>query len=87
MPLDIDTIVNSVTKTGNLVVIDPAHKTCSAASEICTLVMEHAFESLKTAPVRITTPDTQIPFAPEMELALYPNAERVISAVRQQLKL
>lgn len=87
VPLDIDTIVTSVAKTGNLVVIDPAHKTCSAASEICTLVMEHAFESLKTAPVRITTPDTQIPFAPEMELPLYPNMERVITAVKQQLKL
>jgi pyruvate/2-oxoglutarate/acetoin dehydrogenase E1 component/TPP-dependent pyruvate/acetoin dehydrogenase alpha subunit len=85
VPLDEQTILESVAKTGRLVVVDPAHQTCSAASEISAIVAERGFHSLRAPIVRVTAPDTQIPFAPEMELPLYPNEDRVIAAVRQVL--
>jgi len=85
VPLDAETILQSVAKTGRLVVVDPAHRTCSAASEISALVAEEAFDALRAPIVRVTTPDVQIPFAPEMEQPLYPNAERVVAAVKKVL--
>lgn len=85
VPLDIDTIVRSVARTRYLVVVDPAHQTCGASAEICTRVVELAFDSLRAAPVRVNTPDIQIPFAPEMEVPLYPNRARVAETVRKLL--
>jgi pyruvate/2-oxoglutarate/acetoin dehydrogenase E1 component/TPP-dependent pyruvate/acetoin dehydrogenase alpha subunit len=85
VPLDRDTILASVARTGRLVVVDPAHQTGSAASEIAAIVAERGFESLRAPIARVTTPDTQIPFAPEMETPLYPNADRVVAAVKRLL--
>ena len=83
VPLDLDTILASVRRTGRLVVADPAHRTCSAAAEISALVVEHAFESLRAPIVRVTTPDTQIPFSPALEKQLYPNRTMIADAVRR----
>jgi len=46
-PLDTYTILKSVRKTGRAITVDPAHQTCSAASEISAIIAEHAFESLR----------------------------------------
>lgn len=83
VPLDIATILESVARTGRLVVVDPAHRTCSAASEIAALVVEEAFDALRARIIRVTTPDTQIPFSPALERPLYPNRERIAVAVRE----
>lgn len=83
VPLDVDTIVASVRRTGALVVVDPAPLTCSAASEIAATVAEQAFDSLRAAPVRLTAPDVHIPFSPAMERPLYPDAARIAAAVRR----
>ena len=83
VPLDIDTVIRSVQRTGRLVVADPAHRTCSAAAEISALVVEEAFESLRAPIVRVTTPDTQIPFSPALEKQLYPSRVTIADAVRR----
>jgi pyruvate/2-oxoglutarate/acetoin dehydrogenase E1 component len=83
LDLDRDCILESVAKTGRLVVVDPAHGTCSAASEISALVAEEAFASLEAPIARVTAPDIQIPFAPEMETPLFPNQDRVVAAARR----
>jgi pyruvate/2-oxoglutarate/acetoin dehydrogenase E1 component len=83
VPLDVEAIVRSVQRTGRLVVVDPAHRTCSAAAEISAIVAEEAFESLKAPIVRVTTPDTQIPFSPSLEKQLYPNRTTIADAVRR----
>lgn len=83
VPLDRETILGSVAKTGRLVVVDPAHRTCSAASEIAALVAEEGFWNLTRPVVRITTPDTQIPFSPTLELPLYPSKDKIVAAVRK----
>jgi pyruvate/2-oxoglutarate/acetoin dehydrogenase E1 component len=83
VPLDVEAIVRSVQRTGRLVVADPAHRTCSAAAEISAIVAEEAFESLRAPIVRVTTPDTQIPFSPALEKQLYPNRSAIADAVRR----
>lgn len=85
VPLDVEGILASVRKTGRLVVADPAHQTCSAASEIAALVAEHAFESLTAPVIRVTTPDMQIPFSPALEKQMYPNRSTIQTAVRRVL--
>ena len=83
VPLDIEAIIRSVQRTGRLVVADPAHKTCGAASEISALVVEEAFESLRAPIARVVTPMTQIPFSPSLEKQLYPNRSTIADAVRR----
>jgi acetoin:2,6-dichlorophenolindophenol oxidoreductase subunit beta len=85
VPLDKETILSSVKKTGRLVTVDMAHKTCSAASEIAAMVAEEGFWDLKGPLIRVTTPDTHIPFSPVMERPLYPNKEKIVAAIHQTL--
>ena len=85
VPLDIEGILASVRKTGRLVVADPAHRTCSAASEIAAIVAEQAFDSLRSPIVRVTAPDMQIPFSPALEKQMYPNRKTIEAAIRRVL--
>jgi pyruvate dehydrogenase E1 component beta subunit len=80
VPLDLETIVASVRKTGRLLIVDPANRTCGAASEIAASAGEAAFSSLRSPIRRLTTPDVHIPFSPAMEKPLYPTADRMIDA-------
>ncbi|MGS0685480.1 alpha-ketoacid dehydrogenase subunit beta [Nakamurella sp. GG22] len=82
VPLDVDGVLTAISKTGRVVVADPAHQTCSVASEISALAAEHVFSSLKAPIRRVTTPDTQIPFSPALEKQLYPSRTRIADAVR-----
>jgi len=86
VPLDSEAILNSVARTGRLVIVDPAHTTCGAAAEISAIVAEKAFDCLKAPIMRVTTPDTQIPFSPAMEKQLYPDAAKTIAAVRKTME-
>lgn len=86
VPLDSDAILNSVARTGRLVIVDPAHTTCGAAAEISAIVAEKAFDCLKAPIMRVTTPDTQIPFSPAIEKQLYPDAAKTIAAVRKTME-
>lgn len=84
-PLDVATIVESVSKTGRLIVIDNAHRTCNVAAEIAATVAEEAFGHLRAAIRRLSTPDVHIPFSPALEKGLYPSRDGIISAVRSML--
>ena len=85
VPLDRETILRSVAKTGRLVVVDYAHRTCGAAAEIAAIVAEDGFASLRRPIQRVTTPDVNIPFAPALEKPLYPSAARIAAAARRIL--
>jgi acetoin:2,6-dichlorophenolindophenol oxidoreductase subunit beta len=82
VPLDVASILRSVRKTGRLVAVDPAHRTCSAASEIAAIVAEQAFAALRAPVLRVTTPDTHIPFSPPLEARLFPTRQGIIDAIR-----
>jgi len=82
VPLDKEAIIQSVAKTGRLVIADFANRTCNAASEIAAIVAEEAFDSLKKPIQRVTTPDVHIPFSPIMEKPLYPNKDSITAAIK-----
>ena len=85
VPLDVDGILTAAAKTGRLIVVDPAHRTCGAAAEVSALVAEHGFDTLKSPIIRITTPDMQIPFSPALEKQMYPGRVGIANAVRTML--
>ncbi len=81
-PLDIDSIITSLKKTNRIVVVDQSWPFGGVASEVCTQVVEHAFDHLDHQPVRINTVDVPTPYAKNLEYAYLPNAERIVAAVR-----
>ncbi len=83
VPLDRETVLTSVAKTGRLVVADPAHEMGSVASEVAAIVAQEGFWDLQAPITRVTTPHTHIPFSADLERPLYPNADRIASAARQ----
>ena len=82
-PLDRRTIIQSVRKTGRLVVADVAHRTASAASEVAATVAEHAFDALRAPVALVCTPDVHIPFSPALQRGLIPDPGRIIEAVER----
>lgn len=83
VPLDRETILRSVKKTGRLVVVDPSPGMCSVPSEIAALVVEKAFDHLKSRVIRLVAPDIPVPFSPALERLMYPTAVTVADAVRE----
>ena len=83
VPLDRETLIQSVAKTGRLVIVDNSHRTNSAASEIAAVIAEEAFESLRKPIQRVTTPDVHIPFSSVLEKTVYPTVADVIEAVNK----
>jgi len=83
VPLDEETILGSVAKTGRLVIAEPAHRTNGAAAEIAAIVAEKAFDSLQRPVLRVATPDVTIPFSPALEAPLYPNEQSIAAVIRR----
>ena len=78
-PVDIDTIVASVKKTGRVVIVHEAPKTCGFGAELVALVNEKAFLHLEAPPVRVTGWDTPFPYTLEMDYL--PLAGRILPAI------
>jgi 2-oxoisovalerate dehydrogenase E1 component beta subunit len=78
-PLDIDSVVNSVKKTGRVIVVHEAPKSCGLGAEIVSLVNEKAFLSLEAPPVRVTGFDTPFPYTLENEYL--PLSHRILPAI------
>ena len=85
IPLDRDTIRASVAKTGRLVVVDEACRTCGAAAEIASLVVEDptTFGCLKAPPKRLCGVDVPIPYSPPMEKYIVPDKEKIIATIKE----
>jgi len=78
-PVDIDTIAASVTKTGRVVIVHEAPKTCGFGAELVALVNERCFLSLEAPPVRVAGFDTPFPYTLEMDYL--PLAHRILPAI------
>lgn len=82
-PLDEETILNSVSKTHRLVVVDEDNPRCSAATDIAALVADKGFTQLD-APIKlVTAPHTPVPFSPPLEQFYVPSPERIIATVQE----
>lgn len=81
-PLDTETIVQSVKKTGRCVVVHEAPKTCGLGAEVSARIQEHCFLHLEAPVQRVTGFDTIMPYY-KLELEYLPNAAKICEAVEQ----
>jgi pyruvate dehydrogenase E1 component beta subunit len=82
-PMDKKTIVDSVKKTGRLVVVSEDCKTGGVSAEIASVVLEEAIDYLDAPIKRVTGADTPIPFSPPLEQYVIPNEKTIIKAVKE----
>ena len=81
-PMDIDTVVASVMKTGRCVAVEEGFPQSGVTAEIATRVMERAFDYLDAPVIRITGKDVPMPYAANLEKLALPNVGEVIAAVK-----
>jgi pyruvate dehydrogenase E1 component beta subunit len=79
-PLDKETILKSVTKTGRVVIVHEAVKTGGFAGEVAALIADEAFDALNGPIKRVTAPDTPVPFSPPLEAEWIPSTAKVLAA-------
>jgi 2-oxoisovalerate dehydrogenase E1 component beta subunit len=82
-PLDEETILESVRRTSKCIVLHEDTRTAGLGGELAALLAEKAFEYLDGPIIRVTAPDTSVPFAPSLEEAFLPNMNTLIRAVRK----
>ncbi len=83
VPLDKQAIVNSVKKTGRIVIVTEDCKTGGVSAEISAVVAEEAIDYLDAPVKRVAEPDTPIPFSPPMEKFVIPDENTIIRAVKE----
>ena len=84
-PLDMDTIAESVKKTGHVVGVTEAYKTGSFVSELAMLIQEQLFDYLDAPVVRVAAADVPVPMAETLEDADIPNVDAIIAGIRKVL--
>ncbi|HXX82864.1 MAG TPA: alpha-ketoacid dehydrogenase subunit beta [Casimicrobiaceae bacterium] len=82
-PLDEDTVLESVAKTGRVVVVDESNPRCSIASDISSLIAMKAFGDLKAPIEMVTAPHTPVPFADSLEDLYIPGPAKIRGAVER----
>ncbi len=85
-PLDMETVVASVRKTGRVVGVTEAYKTGSFISELIAQINETAFDWLDAPIVRVAARDVPVPMAESLEDAAIPNVDAIIAGIRQALR-
>ncbi|MCY2984428.1 MAG: dehydrogenase E1 component subunit alpha/beta [Planctomycetota bacterium] len=85
-PLDTETILQSVAKTGRLLIVDEPPAPCGFAAEIAAQVMDAGFNDLDAPIRRLTGVFTPTPYSPPLEAAVVPNADQIADAIRLLVK-
>jgi 2-oxoisovalerate dehydrogenase E1 component beta subunit len=83
LPYDEQTVLASVKKCSKVILLHEDTRTGGMAGELAALIAEKAFEDLDGPIVRVTAPDTPVPFSPPLEEYFLPNAQRVVEAARK----
>lgn len=86
VPLDVETIFNSIAKTSRVIVVNEAPMTCGFAGEIVARISTDAFDLLDAPPVRITRLDTPVPWVKPLELYVLPSVEKIVAAALKTVK-
>ena len=81
-PLDLDTILASVHKTGRLIIVDEDFQPAGMGAEISALVTEHAFDDLDAPIRRVNGLHSPVPYSPPLEAAVIPNANSIAAGIR-----
>jgi 2-oxoisovalerate dehydrogenase E1 component beta subunit len=82
-PLDRETILQSIEKTSKALIVHEDVRTLGMGAEVAAILAEEAFELLDGPIMRVTAPDTPVPFSPPLEQAFLPNADKIAAAARQ----
>jgi len=85
MPLDIESIIASVKKTGRLVVAEPGWRMYGAAAEIIAIVAETLGKDMRSRPRRVTWPQSAVPTGSKLEEQFYPTADDIVAACRASI--
>jgi pyruvate/2-oxoglutarate/acetoin dehydrogenase E1 component len=83
LPYDEEAVLNSVAKTNKVILLHEATRTGGYAGELAATIAEKAFEYLDGPIIRVTAPDTPVPYSPPLEDFFLPNAEKLMKAARQ----
>lgn len=82
-PWDKDTVLNSVKKTGRLIVIDESNPQCNVAGDVASVIGDIGFDYLDGPIKKVTAPDTPVPFAANLEEAYIPNTDKVLDVASE----
>jgi pyruvate dehydrogenase E1 component beta subunit len=82
MPLDLQTVLGSVLRTGRLVVAEPGWKMYGASAEIIASVSENLGDRMKSRPRRVTWPQSAVPTSSRLEEQFYPTTKDIVDACR-----
>jgi 2-oxoisovalerate dehydrogenase E1 component beta subunit len=85
LPLDVESILATVRKTGRLLIVHEATRTGGPGGEVAALVSERAFSDLDAPIIRVAPPDTPVPYSPPLEEFFLPNAAKIQAASRALL--
>ena len=85
VPLDKDTIVKSVKKTGRLLVVDEGYERCGVAGEIAMSILKDIFYYLDTPIERLTTANLPLPFSPALEFPIVPDEKKIYQKVKKMV--
>lgn len=86
VPLDEERIIDSVMKTGRLIIVHEATRRCGWGAELSSIISERAFSSLKAPISIVASENTPVPFSPPLEKYVTPNAEDIVKAVQRIMK-
>jgi pyruvate dehydrogenase E1 component beta subunit len=82
-PFDKETIINSIKKTGKLIIASDDHKRAGVSSEIAAIIAEEAIDYLDAPIIRVCSPDIPIPFSPQLEKKFMRSSEDIIFATKK----
>ncbi len=85
VPLDEETILNSVAKTHKVLVVDEGHLRGGAAAEVAAMIADKGFDYLDGPIKRLTAPDVPVPFSPPLEKFVVPNDAKIVAAVKEMM--
>ena len=86
VPLDKETVIESVKKTGKLIVTDEDYERCGVGAEIAAAIADDVFYYLDAPCGRVNNPNVPLPFSPALEFPLIPSAEKVYEKVKTYFK-
>ena len=85
VPLDKDTIINSVKKTGRLLIVDEGYERCGVAGEIAMSILKDVFYYLDAPIERLTTANVPIPFSPALEFSIIPDEKKIYKKAKEMI--
>lgn len=86
VPLDLETLLASVEKTGRVVIVDECHRSCGVAAELSARICETGFDKLKAAIHRVNTLDVPVPYSAPLEEFIGPSETRIADAIHSVLR-